>query len=288
MTDLDDKPLARTPSSPVESAAGAPGPRPPAALIVGGLLILAAIGFGLRWWLADRQTPETAAAPPATAAPVAATEAPLTPAAEPPVVLPPIDEMDPFIRGLLGALSARPELARWLATDDLIRHLALAIDRVSRGVSPAGEFGMLAPASGYPTVSRQRRLHADPAGYTRYDGIVSTIGALDMTAVARAYRTLQPRLDEAYRGLGRPGRTVDRAVQDGLALLLATPVPPESPELDIGEGPNYVYADLELEGLQPPQKHLLRMGPAHVRTIKTKLEELRQALATTPSIEYRD
>lgn len=282
MTDLDDQPLARTPSAPLDAGPAAPGPRPPAALIVAGLLLLAAIGFGVRWWLTDRQAPPATTEAPAPASPVAATEAPLPPAAEPPVVLPPLDDMDPFIRGLLGALSARPELARWLATDDLVRHLALAIDRVARGVSPAGEFGMLAPASRYPTVSRQRRIYADPAGYARYDGIAATIGALDMTAVARAYRTLQPRLDQAYRGLGRPEGDVDLAVQQGLALLLATPVPPESPELGIGDGPNYVYLDLELEGLQPPQKHLLRMGPAHVRTIKAKLEELRQALAASP------
>jgi hypothetical protein len=276
MTDLDDQPLARTPSS-LTDPEPPPPPRPPAALIIGAVVLLAAIGFGVHWWWtggAARQSVETPAS-----APVAGSEVrePVTPSE--PVELPPLDQMDPFIRGLLGALSARPELARYLATDDLVRHLAVAIDRVSRGVSPAGEFRMVAPAEPYAVINRQRRFFVDPAGYRRYDGIVATIDSIDMAALAKAYRTIQPRLNDAYQTVGRSGGDIDRAVSDGLELLLATPVPPESPELQYGDGPNYVYRDVALEGLRPAQKHLLRMGPDHVRTLQGKLEQLRAELA---------
>jgi len=280
MTSLDDQPLARTPSPFSESEPPLPPARPPVALIVGSLVLLAAIGFGLRWWWNDRAPRDAATEAPATGALVTGTEAPL--AAEPvaAVELPPLDQMDPFIRGLLGALSARPELARYLATDDLIRHLAVVIDRVARGVSPAGELGMLAPSQPFAIVRRQGRLVVDPAGYQRYNGIVATIDSMDMTALARAYRTIQPRLQEAYGAVAQRGGDVDRAVAEGLAVLIATPVPPESPVLEFGDGPNYVYVDLALEGLQPAQKHLVRMGPAHVQTLTRKLAELRDELGS--------
>lgn len=276
MTDLGEQPLARS-SSPL-SGMEPPPARPPVALIIGGVVLLAALGFGLRWWWMDRGPTDSATESAAAAAPVAGprTQVPEPPA--PAVELPPLDQMDPFIRGLLGALSARPELARYLATDDLVRHLAVTIDRVSRGVSPAGELGMIAPAQSYVVVNRQGRAFVDPAGYRRYDGIAATITSLDMGAVATAYRTIQPRLNEAYRTVARPGGDIDRAVADGLALLLATPIPPESAALRFGDGPNYVYEDPMLEGLQPAQKHLLRMGPEHARAVKAKLEELRTAL----------
>jgi hypothetical protein len=277
VTNLDDQPLQRTPG-----IAGGPdpppSPRPPAALIIGTVLLLAAAGFLAHWWWRDRPAPDaapTAAAPPPPA-PIDGGALPEPDVA--PVELPPLDDMDPFLRGLLGALSARPELARWLATDDLIRHLAVAIDRVARGVSPAGEFGTIAPSDPYATATRLRRYFTDPAGYRRYDGIVATVGGMDMTAVARIYRAIHPRLNEAYRGLGRTG-DVDRAVSEGLILLLETPVPPESPELTFGDGPNFVYLDPALEGLLPAQKQLVRMGPDHVRTLTRKLEELQAALA---------
>jgi hypothetical protein len=277
MTNLDDRPLERTPPVPPGLEPPPPPGRPPVALIIVGLLLLAVAGFGARWWFTERAARDAAAVEsPAPRPPGGGVEAPL--AETPPVELPPLDEMDAFIRGLLGALSARPELARWLATDDLIRHLAVTIERVSRGLSPAQELGPLAPADPFVAASRQRRYFVDPASYRRYDGMAATIGSMDMAAVARAYRTIQPRLNEAYRAMGRPDADVDRAVAAGLTLLLETPVPPESAELQFGDGPNYVYSDPALEGLLPAQKHLLRMGPDHVRTIKGKLGELSSAL----------
>ncbi len=91
----------------------------------------------------SRPQPAGNATPPA----VTATEAPIDKPAPPPVELPPLDQMDGFLRPLLAALSARPELASWLATDDLVRQLAAAIDQASAGGSPARDFKVIAPAS---------------------------------------------------------------------------------------------------------------------------------------------
>ena len=86
-----------------------------------------AIGGGafIRWWTLQRPAPAADATQAATATDVPLTSAP---------ALPPLDQMDPYLRALLRGLSTRPELAAWLATDNLIQQMALTIDRVSRGV----------------------------------------------------------------------------------------------------------------------------------------------------------
>ena len=110
--------------------------------------------------------------------------------------------MDRYLRTLLGALSARPELAAWLATDDLIYQAAWTIDRVSRGNSPASELRVLAPKDEITTARAGRTRRLTDASYQRYDGIAETLASVDAGAVATAYRTIRPRLNEAYK---KPG-----------------------------------------------------------------------------------
>ena len=90
---------------------------------------------------------------------VTSTEAPIDKPPPPPVDLPPRNQMDGFLRPLLSALSSRPELARWLATDDLIGQLAAAIDQASGGGSPARDFKVIAPAPVHALRPRQQPHH---------------------------------------------------------------------------------------------------------------------------------
>lgn len=240
--------------------------------LVGAAVVLAIAGGALaRWWtLPAAPTPATTESSP----PVASTDVPLDPA----VNLPPIDQMDPYLRALLGALSARPELAAWLATDDLIYQAAWTIDRVSRGASPAGELGVLAPKEDIATGRAGRVRHITEASYQRYDGIARTMASVDPEAVAKAYRTIRPRLDEAYRSLGQTEGSVDVAVQQALDLLIATPIPSGPIEVVEGKGATWMFADPALEALPAAQKHLLRMGPANASAIVQALVQVRQRL----------
>ena len=161
----------------------------PIAFIAVGLVMLLAGGA---WWM-SRPKPAVNGTPEA----VTATEAPIDKPAPPPVDLPPLDQMDAFLRPLLAALSARPELARWLATDDLLRQLAAAIDQASRGESPARDFKVIAPSSGFVPAGSGERRTINPASYRRYDGLVQTVTSIDASRVAQIYKTIQPRLNEA-------------------------------------------------------------------------------------------
>jgi Protein of unknown function (DUF3014) len=242
----------------------------PIAIIAAALVVFLAGGA---WWM-SRPKPPSNASPSA----VSATEAPIDLAAPAPVALPPLDQMDAFLRPLLAALSARPELARWLATDDLVRQLAAAIDQASAGGSPARDFKVIAPATGFEAAGRGNRRTIDPASYARYDGLVHTVTSIDASRVAQIYKTIRPRVNEAYQAMGHPEGNVDAALLRAIDILIGTPSVKDPIALTPAGAAGWAYADEALEDLTPTQKQLLRMGPAHADAVKAWLRALRTAL----------
>ena len=243
----------------------------PIAIIAVALVALLAGGA---WWMSrPRSVPGQNASP----AVVTGTESPIDRPAPPPVNLPPLDQMDGFLRPLLAALSSRPELATWLATDDLIGQLATAIDQAAAGASPARDFKAIKPAAPFVAGGRGSRRVIDPASYRRYDGLVQTITAIDASSVATIYKTIRPRLNEAYQRTGNPTGDVDRALAQVLDILLDTPIVKDPIAIVEGDGA-WAYADEDLEELRPTQKQLLRMGSANVDRLLVWLRALQAAL----------
>jgi hypothetical protein len=238
------------------------------------LLIVAGV-FVARRWMLPAPSPDTLRPP--------GTDVGLQPKGPGPaaaVDLPPLAEMDPFLRTLIGTLSARPELGRWLTTDDLTGHIVTAIAQIARGVSPARDAKVIAPAAPFSTVTRNGRLFIAPESYERYDGLAATVESLDPASVARVYTTIKPRLAEAARMLGHED-DLDASVEAAIDVLLQTPAIGESVELVPGRGNTYAFADPRLESLKPAQKQLLRMGPANARTVQEKLRAIARELGIT-------
>ncbi len=241
------------------------------AWIVGGAFVVAVlVGGAVRWWTLDRQAPDAQPAAPVVAEVPSAAETPA-------VVLPPMDQMDGFLRVLLATLSSRPELTNWLATDGLLQQMVVGIDRIAQGGTPARDLKVLAPSQTMTTRGSGRSRSIDPASYRRYDGIADTVASLDPDAVARTYRTIKPRLEEAYARLGK-GASLDTALAAALDVLLATPVPEGTIALVEGNGAIWAFADPTLEALSPAQKQIVRMGPENARRVLDRLGEIRQAL----------
>lgn len=270
MSQLDDLPL--DPSR--DSAAPATtyeAPRPswaPLALVALALVVLG----GLGWYVWQRQR----AAPPATTASTA--PAPADAAATPvPVTLPPLEQMDPFLRTLLAGLSSHPQLLAWLATDDLLGSLATAIDRLAQGQSPARDLAPLRPTTAFAVTTRRDATTLDGASYGRYDGLAGAVASVDPAKLAEAYRTIEPRLSEAWTRLGHQGSVRDAVVR-AAAMVASTPDPPAEVAL-VRRVSGYGYADPALEALPPAQKHLLRMGPANVTRVKQAASGFAAALA---------
>jgi hypothetical protein len=270
MDPFDQQPLERTLHDEVPVVPPRRKSRSPIVIVAaGGLLFGGAVAW---WWTrAERSAPSvavTSASEPVTIAP---TDAPRT--------LPPLDQMDTFLRALLGALSANPDFARWLATDDLIRQMASGIERIARVQSPAADLVVLRPSGDISITRRQTTMTLDPASFERYARHAALVESLEARGVAEAYRTIQPRLDEAYRALGRTQGGVDAGLDAALQMLLDTPIPPRTIAVVPGKGATYAYEDPELERLAPIQKQLLRMGPDNVARIQARLRAIRAELA---------
>jgi hypothetical protein len=271
---IDDRDLEKSPES--EFGQRPHGGAPLAPIAIAGALIVLMIAAGA--WLMSRRTPPATAAINQSNRAVTATDAPLGKAAEPPVVLPPLDQMDGFLRPLLAALSSRPELARWLATDDLVRQIAAAIDQASDGKSPARDFKMLAPHGPLTTQGRPSQRTINPQSYARFDGLVAALTSIDPSAVAQIYRTIRPRLNQAYQAMGNPNRDVDNALRNAIDIVLDTPVVEGPVRIVEGGGAAWDYADSRFESLLPTQKQIVRMGPANGEKVLTWLRALKKAL----------
>jgi hypothetical protein len=273
MSDFDDQPLVHAPVPLMQVEP--PRARADSRLymaVAAGALILGAVGAW--WWSARRENPPARAA-------VTATEGVVSPPAVS-RTLPPLEQMDTFLRALFGALSSHPQLARWLATDDLIRQMADSIDKISRGESPAKTVSVLKPQDVFEIKGARGQMVIDPRSYRRYEPLASAVASLNANGLAQAYRTIQPRLDEAYRALGRSENTVDEAINVALTVLLTTPDVQDPIRVVPGKGATYAFADPNLESLAPMQKHLIRMGPQNAAIIRARLRELADALAASP------
>jgi hypothetical protein len=277
MSPLDDYDIDR----PAEEAQEAAPSRPDQLLFVAGaLVLLVAVAVGV-WMMVRRDAgrvpaPSKAAQRPAGVSEPAATRIELGPPVEP-MDLPPLDLTDPVVRNLVRQLSSRPELAAWLASDNLIRSAVRSVDNVAGGQTPAGQLRPLKPPGEFRTESRGQTVMLDARSYSRYDGLADTLQSLDAANLAKCYSLLKPRMRDAYRELGHPEGDVDTATERAIVHLLQTPVVEGDIELE-RRAVSYTFRDPALERLSPAQKQLLRMGPHNLRIIKAHLREIARQL----------
>jgi hypothetical protein len=191
--------------------------------------------------------------------------------------LPPLDALDPVVRSTVGALTQMSVATSWLATDHLAEQFTAIVQGVAEGQAPSRLLARFRPTIPFAVTRHGTQTVIDPASFSRYDGIADTVASLDPEATVRAYRTLQPRLAEAYDQLGITGSTVDAALEGAIVRLVKTPVPTGDIAV-VPRGGAYAFADPTLEALSPAQKLLLRTGPANARRIQARLREIGLAL----------
>ena len=191
--------------------------------------------------------------------------------------LPPLSNLDGYVRPLLAVLSSRPELAALLASDGLVRRFAVSVEAIARGASPAGQVRAVAPRAPFKVQQRGGELVIDPASYARYDGLVRLVEDMEPGQLARLYGRLKPRLEEAHAELGAGG-TFDDTMTRAIQHLLAAPLPPPDARMQPAGGTNYAYDDERFEGLSAAQRQLLRLGPDRARRVQERLRAFGIAL----------
>lgn len=193
-----------------------------------------------------------------------------------PVDVPPLDESDPFVRELVRGLTSHPRVAAWLATDNLIRNFTVVVENIAAGGTPSGHLRVLKPQGSFEAVESGGTLFIHPRTFSRYDAIGDAVTSVNAAGAAKIYSMLKPRIEDAWREIGR-GASFDAALQQAITTLVTAP----SPQGDISlveSGGIYQFNDPRLERLSHAQKQLLRMGPRNVRIVQRKLRDIGLAL----------
>lgn len=261
-----------------KAEAPAPDVQPPnsrAQRLVAGAVLLGA-GAAVWFFFWGRQPPPPPAAEPAPVAEAPAPPATALCATMDAIALPPLEASDALVGTLVGALSTHPRVTAWVATDNLIRNFTVVVENIANGASPAARLRPLRPAGRFRTIERGDGLFVNPRSYDRYAPLAAAVDSVDPQAAARLCGTLKPRLEEAYRELGRD-RSFDVALEGAIVALLRAPVLGENVRL-APRGAAYGFEDEALESLTAAQKHLARMGPRHARVIQDKLRQIALAI----------
>jgi hypothetical protein len=269
MADFDELKLDKSAAPPP------PPPQPRWILIVAiGALLVAAVALWFYW----RGSPDIAQSAPGSApVTIRSTDQAATALVE----LPPLDATDALVRELIGTLSQHPTVASLLTSDQLIRTFAVSVKNIVDGDTPSRHLQTLQPGTPLQTRRQGNRTYIDPASYARFDRHAAALDSIDPAAAARVYATLKPRLEEAYREVAGADANFDRAFEQAVKRLLATPVI-EGPIAVEPATVGYAYADPALESLSRAQQQLLRMGPKNARIVQEKLRAIARELGITP------
>ncbi len=254
------------------------------------LVLLIAVGY---WYVAYRDVDP--ASGPASTAPVAvpADEEPAEPRYPMPdrpqdqdgdrklVPLPPLDDSDGYFKlaledlfgnGVGEILVDKALIEKVVATIDNLPRSQVA-ERIRPAPAPSGDFEVIEGDD-------EDTFVLGPDNYARYDGIANRLERADPDRVVETYRRFYPLLQEAYVGLGYPGKYFNDRVVEVIDHLLETPRP-EGRLVLVRPHVLYEFADPQLEALSTGQKLLLRVGNDNADKVKRFLQAIRVRIAGT-------
>ena len=201
----------------------------------------------------------------------------------PPPDLPDLTQSDAFVRSLAAELFGSPDLDNWLAAgEELVHRGVRAILAISEQRSARRFLDFLPVAGRFETRRSGGGEIIAPESYRRYDRLVDIFVGLESERLARFVERLNPLLSQAMDENAFPGTGFEVTLAGAIAHLLSTPSPSGNVEVTLGEDGLYRFADPRLEALSPPQKQLLRLGPANGARVRAKLDEWRLALDAVP------
>lgn len=226
---------------------------------------------------------EPPAAVPTT--PIAQTPvAPVLPVVREPVVpeeiidLPVLNESDAFLTERVQGLETGTRLLSLITPDDVIRKFVVFVDNVADSNLPQLEYPVRRPSQGMAVRELDENLfEMQSVSYQRYTPIVDGLAALSPERALAIYEVMKPLFQEAYREIGYPDRDFDDTLVRAIDTVLNARTA-EGPFQLIKPKVMYIYADSEIESLNPVEKQLLRLGPQNAEKLKLTLRQYREQL----------
>jgi hypothetical protein len=242
------------------------------------VVVVIGLGVALYYGRTQQKVEPTPAveAPPAPTPAEPAIKHPLEeqPAQEQP--LPSLAESDKPVQESLTEVFGQ-SLNQFLVPNDIIRNVVVTIDNLPRKKTAVQRWPLKA-AAGELIVSGTEEVTLSEANYARYAPLVKIAQAADTSGIASVYRRFYPLFQQAYIDLGYPEGYFNDRLVEVIDHLLATPEV-RGPIRLRQPGVFYEFVDPTLEERSAGQKLLIRMGPQNAAAIKSKLRELRGAVA---------
>lgn len=211
----------------------------------------------------------------------AKSDAPATPKSDTPKprILPSLEESDKPVKEAIDTLIREPMISSWLIDQYLIQKFVALIDNMARGQLPRKLHPFKGPDKPFTAVARGGALWLDSSAYNRFDPFTQMIDKVDIDEALLQYQHYYPLLQQAYVDLGYPNQSFHHRFIQAVDLLLQTPEIGAEVKLH-QPGVRYKYLDEEIERLSAAEKQLIRMGPANMKIIKSRLEHLSLGLAS--------
>jgi hypothetical protein len=196
------------------------------------------------------------------------------PASEP---APALDQSDATFPAALTALPGGAALERLLVPDNIIRHIVVTVDNLSKKKLAVNQRPIRPTDGQFMTLSNGDAITINPLNYARYRPFIELVQALDVEQTVQLYYRFYPLFQSAFDDLGYQDGYFNDHLIAAIDHLLATPDVTAPVALT---QPNlmYLYADPALEALSPGQKTLIRMGPDNEALLKARLRELKTQL----------
>jgi hypothetical protein len=181
-----------------------------------------------------------------------------------------LDRSDAAVRELIAAAPVPGLLMEWSRQKEMLRAVVAAVDNVAQGQSPTVQLAFLAPKEKFSVIEKNGTIRLDPRSYRRYDALLNVFMAIPDKTLIFWYKKLSPTLETAFTELGYPGITFSQRLKQAIEQLDQVPVTREDAPLE-KKILSYVFTDINLEDLNPAQKHFLRLGPQNVVRVQKKL-----------------
>jgi hypothetical protein len=192
-------------------------------------------------------------------------------------VLPELKNSDAAFKDDFDKLS--PGLAQWLNTDQLIFRYLTLINDLSQGQRIYKHASFLRLDTPFKPKRNTHGYYMDASVYSRYDSFAAAVEALDVQACLAFYKKYRPLMQEVFATFSYPHNFhIEDILQKAGANILLAPLI-DRPVGLVPHGARYKFTDPQLEGLDPVQKQMLRMGPENTKRIQDKVRLLLQAFA---------
>ena len=193
--------------------------------------------------------------------------------------LPTLDGSDAAVRESLYTLAARQAIDSLFNLNRIIRRFVVTVDNLPRKHLTRSKYRSNQAISGQLRVEEDSNgIYLSKDNYARYDAFIDLFESINNDQLIALYLHYYPLIQAAYDNLGYSAAYFNDRLIDVIDHLL------QAPDLGgrialIRPRVLYKYVDPELEALSAGQKVLIRIGPRNAARVKSKLRELRQALA---------